>query len=494
MSAVKKLLAFDLGAESGRGVLGLFDGQQLNLDVVHRFPNGPVRTLESMHWNVLGLYDSMLMTLSRCQSEHGGIDALGVDTWGVDFALLGRGDTLLGNPRHYRDPHTEGVMESALLRVSRQEVFRQTGLQFMRFNTLFQLLALQRACSPLLEMAESLLLMPDLFHFFFTGTKVNEFTDATTTQLYNPSTGAWAHELMDAFELPRRILGPIVAPGSVVGQLRASIAAQSGLHPVPVVAPATHDTGSAVAAVPARGNSWAYISSGTWSLMGAELPAALITDSALRYNFTNEGGVGGSIRFLKNIMGLWLVQECRRAWDRSGQSYSYEDLVRLAGAAPPFVSLVDPDHASFLLPPSMPSALAEFCRRTGQPAPTDTGAVVRCALESLALRYRWVLERLEEMLGRRLEVIHIVGGGSQNALLCQLAADSCNRPVLAGPVEATAIGNILVQALGLGLIGSLADAREIVRRSFDVHEYTPQNPQAWEGPYQRFLSYLELCT
>jgi rhamnulokinase len=490
MSATKKLLAFDLGAESGRGVLGLFDGRQLRLEVIHRFPNGPVRTLDSLHWDVLRLHAEMLATLRRCAAEQGGIDSLGVDTWGVDFGLLGREGTLLGNPRHYRDPHTETIMEAAFARVPRPEIFRQTGLQFMRFNTLFQLLALQRDRSPLLDVAETLLMMPDLFHYFFTGIKVNEFTDASTTQMYDPTAKNWAYDLVKAFGLPARILGTVVAPGTVLGPLRASVATETGLNPAPVIAPASHDTGSAVAAVPAQGKSWAYISSGTWSLMGAELDAPLINELALRYNFTNEGGVGSTIRFLKNIMGLWLVQECRRTWERAGQSYGYEELARLAEAAPAFVSLVDPDHTSFIFPPNMPAALADFCKRTGQPVPVEPGAVVRCTLESLALRYRWVLEKLEELLGRRLDVIHVVGGGSQNALLCQFTADACNRPVLAGPVEATAIGNVLVQAVGLRLVGSLAEAREVVRSSFEVRTYSPRNPEIWGEPYQRFLTYV----
>ncbi len=489
--ATKKLLAFDLGAESGRGLLGLFDGQTLRLEIVHRFPNGPVRTLDSLHWDVLRLYSEMLTAMRRCAAEHGGVDALGVDTWGVDFALLGRDGTLLGNPRHYRDPHTEGIMEEALTRVPRQEVFLQTGIQFMRFNTLFQLLALQRARSPALAMAETLLFMPDLFHFWFTGIKANELTDASTSQMFDPTAGTWAYGMVKRFGLPVSILGTIVAPGTVLGPLRAAVAGDTGLHPVPVIAPASHDTAAAVAAVPAQGPSWAYISSGTWSLMGTEIPSPWINDRALHYNFTNEGGVGGTIRFLKNIMGLWLVQECRRAWERAGHTYHYDELAHLAETAPAFVSLVDPDDPAFILPPQMPAALAEFCRRTGQSAPTEPGPVVRCALESLALRYRWVLERLEELLGQRLEVIHVVGGGSQNALLCQFTADACNRPVLAGPVEATAIGNVLVQALGLGLLGTLAEARAVVRQSFEVRSYTPQNPQLWQEPYARFLKLLE---
>jgi rhamnulokinase len=488
--ATKNLLAYDLGAESGRGILGLFDGSRLQLEVVHRFPNGPVCTLDTLHWDVLRLWGEMLVALRKAVADKGSIDALGVDTWGVDFALMGRGGTLLGNPRHYRDPHTEGYPEAVFDRVSRREIYRQTGLQFMRFNSLYQLLAMKRDRSPLLDAAQRLLMIPDLLHYWFTGQEVNEFTDVSTSQMYDPTAKDWAHGLLKALDMPANILGKIVQPGTVLGPLRVSVMAETGAAAVPVVLPGSHDTASAVAAVPARGESWCYISSGTWSLMGAELPAPLISDQTLAYNFTNEGGVGGTIRFLKNIMGLWLVQECRRSWERSGRSYTYDELTRLAEAAPAFVSLVDPDHSSFWLPPNMPAALGEFCQRTGQPVPTEPGAVVRCALESLALRYRWVLERLEELLDRRIDVIHVVGGGCQNALLNQLTADACNRPVLAGPAEATAIGNVLVQMIGLGLIGSLAEGREVVRRSFEVTTFEPRQPERWGEPHQRFLRLL----
>jgi rhamnulokinase len=491
MTATRNLLAFDLGAESGRGILGRFDGERLGLETVHRFPNGPVRTLDSLHWDVLRLYGEMLNTLRRCAAEHDDVASLGVDTWGVDFALLGRGGTLLGNPRHYRDPHTEGIMEAAFARVPREELFRRTGVQFMRFNTLFQLLALQRDRSPLLDMAEHLLFMPDLFHFYLTGIKVNEFTDASTSQMIDPAAKGWAPGLLQAFALPPALAGTIVPPGTILGPLRSAVATDTGLRSMPVIAPASHDTAAAVAAVPAAAAPWAYLSSGTWSLMGVELAEPLINDQALQYNFTNEGGVGGTVRFLKNIMGLWLVQECRRAWEREGQSYSYDELTGLARESPACVSLVNPDASSFILPANMPAALADFCRRTGQPVPDGPGPVLRCALDSLALRYRWVLERLEELTGRRLEVIHVVGGGSQNTLLCQLTADACDRRVLGGPVEATAIGNVLVQAIGLGLLGSLAEAREVVRRSFEVRVYDPQNPASWQEPYERFLKYLK---
>ncbi len=485
--STRKLLAFDLGAESGRGVLGLFDGARLQLEIVHRFANQPIRTLDALNWNVLSLYGEMLTGLRRCAAEHGHIDSLGVDTWGVDFALLGRDGTLLGNPRHYRDAHTEGVMEEVFARLPRQEIYKRTGLQFMRFNTLFQLYALKRAGSPLLDIAHTLLMMPDLFHYFFTGIKVNEFTDVSTSQLYDPTAKSWAYGLLEALGLPTRILGNVVPPGTVIGPLRSEIASATGVDSVPVIAPASHDTASAVAAVPARGKSWAYISSGTWSLMGVELAAPLINERAFACNFTNEGGINGTTRFLKNVMGLWLVQECRRTWERAGVNHSYEELVRMAAAARPFVALVDPDDASFMLPASMPEAFAAFCRRTGQSLSPEPGAVIRCALESLALRYRWVLARLEELTGHQIETIHVVGGGSQNELLCQLTADACNRQVLAGPVEATAIGNVMVQAIGLGLLSSLADARAVVAQSFALKTFTPERPQDWEEPYQRFL-------
>jgi len=490
MAAAKKMLAFDLGAESGRGILGCFDGQRLTLEVVHRFPNGGVRLPDGLYWDILGLYREMLTALRKVGAEHDGIDALGVDTWGVDFAFLGRGGTLLGNPRHYRDPHTETAMDEALARVPKMEVFRQTGVQFMRINSLYQLLALHRDRSPLLDAAETLLMVPDLLNYFFTGRKVCEMSDVSTSQMYNPTTKTWAFDLLRAFGLPTHIFGDLVQPGEVLGTLRATVASEAGVKPVPVIAPGTHDTAAAVAAVPAQSKTWAYISSGTWSLMGVELPAPLINEKVLEYNFTNEGGVAGTIRFLKNIMGLWLVQECRRTWERAGKSWGYDELTRLAEAATPFRSIVNPDDTAFLLPADMPQALADYCQRSGQLAPQEPGAVVRCTLESLALRYRWVLERLEELTGHRLEVIHIVGGGSQNELLCQFTADACNRPVIAGPVEATAIGNLLVQAVGLKLLGSLADARAVVAQSFDVKSYTPKNAPAWDAPYQRFLQYI----
>jgi rhamnulokinase len=490
MTATRKLLAFDLGAESGRGVLGSFDGGRVELQEIHRFPNQPVSLLDSFHWDVLSLYREIIAGMRKAAGDHGGVDCVGIDTWGVDFAFLGRNNTLLGNPRHYRDPHTEGIMEEAFKVMPREQLFRRTGIQFMRFNSLFQLLALKRDRSPLLDIAESMLLIPDLLHFFLTGIKANEYTNASTTQMLDPAARNWDYELMGQFGLPSRMLGTIVPPGTVLGPLRPNAARDTGLAPIPVVVPATHDTGAAVAAVPARGSDWAFISSGTWSLMGAEIDAPMVNEAVRAANFTNEGGVGNTIRFLKNIAGLWLVQECRRAWDRAGRGFTYAELARRADAAAPFVSLIDPDDASFMLPANMPAAIGDFCRKTNQPIPTDPGPVIRCALESLAMRYRWVLQKLELLLGKRLNVIHVVGGGCQNELLCQLTADACNRQVLAGPVEATALGNVMVQAIGMKLVGSLADAREVVRQSFEVKTFEPRNPEDWEAPYQRFLGLL----
>ena len=488
--STQKILALDLGAESGRGLIGSFDGERLGLEVVHRFPNGGVATLDTLHWDVLGLWREMLTTLRKAEAEHGPLASVGVDTWGVDFALLGKDGTLLGNPRHYRDPHTDNIMDAAFARVPRSEIYRQTGIQFMRFNTLFQILALMRDRAPLLDIAETMLFIPDLFHYWMTGIKVNEYTDASTSQLIHPGTRTWARDLVRAFGIPEKILGTLVQPGTVLGPLRHSVASQAGCSSIPVIAPATHDTAAAVAAVPATGDSWAYISSGTWSLMGVETKTPKTDENTLRVNFTNEGGVGGTIRLLKNIMGLWLVQECRRAWERGGVTYDYAALMKMAEAAKPFASIVNPDDSSFILPASMPIAIADFCKKTGQPVPEEPGDVVRCALESLALRYRWVLERLEELVGKKLETIHIVGGGCQNTLLCQLAADACDRPVVAGPVEATALGNVLVQAIGLGLLDSLAAGRAVVRRSFEVRTYEPQHHERWEGPYRRFLGMI----
>ncbi len=489
--AERAYLAVDLGASGGRVVAGLFDGARLRIEEVHRFGNGPVHVGPRSYWDLLGLWTHVLDGLRSARSRLGGqIVSVGVDTWGVDFALLGRGGELLGNPRHYRDHHTDGILERALAIVPREEIFAATGLQFMQFNTLYQLLALRLANSPLLDMAERFLMIPDLFNWLLTGVQANEFTNATTTQFFDPAAGQWATGLLDRFQIPTRMLGEVIPPGTDLGPPAAHVARETGLGDVQVIAPGTHDTASAVLAVPAEGASpWCYISSGTWSLMGVETPRPVINDLCRQLNFTNEGGVAGSIRLLKNITGLWLLQECRRVWAVEGRDWSWEQLNQLCDAALPLQAFINPDDAAFMAPANMPQAIREYCRRTAQTPPADEGAVIRCALESLALKCRLVLEWLEKLVGGRLETIHIVGGGTQNGRLCQSIANSCGRRVLAGPIEATALGNIAMQAIALGDMSSVPQAREVIRRSFQVDEYQPTDAAAWDAAFVQFQTF-----
>ncbi len=490
MAYFKNLLAFDYGAESGRAILGKYDGNKILLDIVHRFPNRPISILGNFHWDILDLYREMIEGIRIASASSQYIDSIGVDTWGVDFALLGKDGNLLGNPRHYRDQHTENIFDLAFQKMPKATLYSHTGTQFMRFNSLFQLLAMQRDQSSILESARHLLFMPDLFNYFLTGIKVNEYSNASTSQMIDPVKRNYSAEVIKAFGLPTGLMGTLVQPGTLLGPLRQQIVTDTGVNAAPVIAPATHDTASAVAAVPASGSSWAYISSGTWSLMGIETLKPQVSEKALAFNFTNEGGVKGTTRLLKNIMGLWLVQECRRSWLRGGKDFGYEELTHLASTSTPFLSLIQPDDDSFILPSDMPKAITNFCSKTSQKTPDSPGAFIRCTLESLALKYRWVLERLEELSEQRIETIHIVGGGCQNSLLCQFTADACNRPVVAGPVEATALGNVLLQAMGLGLIGSLSEAREVVKRSFPLQVFLPEKPEAWLEPYARMLKFL----
>jgi rhamnulokinase len=486
-------IAIDLGASSGRHVAGLFDGRLLTLDELHRFENGAVSAAGRLNWDLLGLWQQVLNGLRAARSKYADrVGSVGVDTWGVDFGLLGRNDELLGNPVCYRDSRTDGMLQRAFEVMPREEIFSHTGVQFMQLNTLYQLLAMKAQNSPLLDMAETILLMPDLFHWLLTGVKANEMTEASTTQFFNPANGRWATELFDRLGLPSKILGELIVPGTRLGPLLPDVAASTGMKNVSVVVPGTHDTASAVMAVPAASKpgarpDWCYISSGTWSLMGVEVPKPVINEKCLALNFTNEGGVGGTTRLLKIICGLWLVQECRRVWSQAGTTYSWEHLTQAAAAAKPLVSLINPDDQSFLAPSDMPEAIRAFCRRTGQTVPADEGAIIRCALESLALRYRQCLGWLEELIGGRIETVHVVGGGTQNRQLCQMTADACGRRVVAGPIEATAVGNVMTQAITAGEIGSIAEAREVVRRSFSVEEYQPTNRTAWDEAFGRFL-------
>jgi len=485
------LLALDLGAESGRAILGQFDGGRLHLSEVYRFTNGPVRVPDSsgqemrLHWDVLHLWSEILHGLGLA-AQHYPLAAMGLDTWGVDFGLLDGQGMLIGNPYHYRDDRTDGMLEEAFKRLPRQEIFAQTGIQFMQLNSLYQLLAMVTRQSSALENARTFLTMPDLFNYWLTGSKVCEFTNATTTQCYNPLRKDWAKPLLERLGIPTRIFPEIVPPGTLLGPLSAAAAEAAGISPLPVIAPACHDTGSAVAAVPAQNPDHIWISSGTWSLIGTTIDEPLINPQSLSFNLTNEGGVNGTFRLLKNVTGLWLVQECRRTWALQGQEYTYDDLTALAEKAAPLQSLLDPDAGDFLKPGDMPARMRAYCARTGQPTPETPGALVRCALESLALKYRWVLERLETLLGRHMEVIHIVGGGTKNRLLNQLTANATGRPVIAGPVEATAIGNLLVQGIALGEIASADEGREVVCHSFDVETYEPSPVGDWDDAYSRF--------
>lgn len=474
-------VAFDLGAESGRAMLGRFDGERLTLEQAHRFPNGPVRVFDSLHWDALHLFDEMKKGLAAAARLAGGaIASVGVDTWGVDYALLGADGALLENPYHYRDARTNGVMERLFAVVPRSEVFEQTGIQFMQLNTLYQLYATRLVRPHLLDHARTLLMMPDVFHYWLTGRAVSEYTIATTTQFYDPRRGAWARGLLERLGVPVRLLPEIVPPGTVLGPLLCSVATETGASGAQVVAPASHDTGSAVAAVPAEGADWAYLSSGTWSLLGVEIPAPIINGATLAANFTNEGGAWDAIRLLKNISGMWLLEECRRAWAREGVKPGYAELCEAALKAKPFAAIVDPDDPSFLSPGEMPAKIAAFCRCTGQAAPQGPGATARVIFESLALKYRAVLETLAGILGRQFRALHVVGGGARNTVLCQFTADATGLPVIAGPEEATAVGNVLLQAMALGHLRSPTEARELVRRSFAPRTYQPGPRAAWD--------------
>lgn len=484
-------LAIDLGAESGRAMLGALDGGVLSLTETHRFPNGPVRLPDGLHWDVLRLWSEIQSGIAAAVKSGARLSSIGIDTWGVDFALLDRDGALLGNPFHYRDTRTDGMLEEAFRRMPRAEIFARTGIQFMQINTLYQLLALAQAQSPILDVARTFVTIPDLFNYWLSGEIANEFTNATTTQCLDPRERDWARPVLGALGIPEHIFGRVAEPGASLGPLRPEVASETGAGAAEVLLPACHDTGSAVVAVPARNESFAWISSGTWSIMGAEVRQPVLSERALAYNFTNEGGAFGRWRLSKNIMGLWLVQECRREWQRQGQDLTYEELTRLASQADPFLAVIDPDDGAFLHPGDMPGSIRAWCANTGQPIPETEGEVLRVALESLALKYRWVLEHVEELSGKRLDPIHIIGGGTKNRLLNQLTADATGRTVLTGPVEAAAIGNVLVQAIGLGDLGSLAEARAVVRDSFTVEEYHPHCRAGWDDAYKKLLKLLE---
>lgn len=484
---MNRYLAFDFGAESGRAMLGTVAEGVLALEEIHRFPNDPVRLPTGLYWDSLRLFFEVRRALGMAgRGRKLALDGIGVDTWGVDISLLGRDGALVDNPRHYRDARNNGIMEKTFAAVPQEEIFAHTGLQFMQFNSLFQLYAMKLENSPALETAETLLFMPDLINYWLTGVKRAELTIASTSQFYNPAKKRWAVELFDRLGLPARILPEIVTAGARLGPLLGELGEESGLGETPVYAAAGHDTASAVAAVPAEGSGWCYISSGTWSLMGVEIDEPILTPKAMELTVTNEIGAESKIRLLKNIAGLWLWQECRRAWAAGGLELSYQQMTEMAASARPFSAVIDPD--AFLEPGQMPRKIAAFCQKTGQTFPEDRAALCRAILESLALRYREVLDSLEALLGWKIRVIHIVGGGSRNTVLNQLVADCTQRTVVAGPAEATATGNILIQAMGSGLVKGLSELRQVVKRSFPVTVVEPGSAAGWDAAYEKFLA------
>ena len=479
------VLAFDLGATSGRAILGSLDRGRLEFRELHRFPNDPVRYNGDLHWDIPRLWHEVQAGLHLAAQHPRPPASIGLDTWGVDYALLGEGGVLLENPYHYRDQRTRGMLDEACRILGADRIYDATGIQFMGFNTLFQIFAASRRTPKLLATAEALLTMPDLLNFWLTGVKACEYTNATTTQFLDRRNGQWARELLAGLGIPTHFLQPIIQPGTVLGSLRPELTAGGALKGARVVAPACHDTGSAVAAV-RTGGSTAFLSSGTWSLLGTEVAAAVVNPQSRLLNFTNEGGVGGTFRLLKNITGMWLLEGCKKAWDASGRKYSYGELLDLASAADPLRSLIDPDDPLFAAPDDMPAAIGASCRRTGQPVPASPGAYTRAIVESLALKYRLALEQLATLCGKPFTALHIFGGGCRNALLNQFTADATGCRVLAGPAEATAIGNIAMQLVGIGAIGSIDDARTLIEQSFPPDAFEPSGRGDWDRAFASF--------
>lgn len=492
MNLKKSYLAFDLGAESGRAILGkLNDKGLLKITEIHRFPNSIIQIRNNLHWNILELYQEILKGMQICQSCADSPSSIGIDTWGVDFTLLDENGNLIGMPFVYRDKRTQGIMEEFFKKYSKEKLYKQTGIQLMEINTIFQLYSMVRDRSPQLKIVSDLLFMPDIFNYFLTGIKKTEFTFATTSQLYNPKINKWEKEIFKHLGISIGIMQKIVQPGTIIGRITPSISNKTGLKNVPVVAVASHDTGSAVAAVPTSTKNFAYISLGTWSLIGIESQRPIINEKTLKYNFTNEGGICGTFRVLKNIMGMWLLQESKRIWSKV-KKYSYSELVNMAKKSKPFVSIIDPDYSEFMNAVDMPFSIQKFCQETDQTPPQNIGEIVRTILESLALAHCYTLRQLKEISNRNIEHIHIIGGGSQNHLLCQFTANATGIPVYAGPVEATAIGNILVQAMAFDQIKSIEELREVVRNSFKLNIYKPHHIPDWDIAYTCFVKLKQI--
>lgn len=479
-------LAFDLGASSGRAILGILSNGNLELKEVHRFKNQMSLIHGSYFWNIFNLFDELKTGLKKCISEFGiQPESIGVDTWGVDYALVNAEGQLAGLPFAYRDHRTDNAMDDFFKRFPRKETYYLSGIQFMQFNTLFQLFASVQEESSVLKTADKLLFTPDTFNYLFTGVKKNEYTIASTSQLVKPGKAQWEPKLFEAAEIPQKLMCEIIQPGEVIGDILPEVMEETGSSKIPCISVASHDTASAIASVPAEGGEWAYLSSGTWSLLGIESKEPIVSAESLAMNFTNEGGVEGTTRFLKNIMGMWLIQECKRIWDEE-KTLDWQEIVDLSDQAEPFKCLINPDDPVFLNPGNMPKAIKEYCSKKGQAIPETKGEIARCIYDSLVLKYRYTIEQIESVTGKTIEKLHIIGGGAHNTRMNQLTADALGIPVYAGPTEATATGNLMLQAKAKGIVNSLKDIREIVGNSFEVIKYEPSPKLDWDAAYRKF--------
>jgi rhamnulokinase len=484
-----QFLAFDLGAESGRAILGKLEGGKLTVEEIHRFQTGMMHVHEHYQWNIYRMYEEMLIAIKKCHSHYQVVPcSIAIDTWGVDFSLLGKDGNILSLPFCYRDSRTDGMVDEFFKLMSREKLYQLTGIQIMQFNTVFQLFSMIKKQPGVLANATDLLFMPDLFNYLLTGVKCSEFSFATTSQLFNPKTDYWEQEIFDILGIDIAIMQKIVQPGTLIGSLHGSITSSLEVEKIPIISVASHDTGSAIAAIPAEGENWAYISSGTWSLMGVESKLPHISNETLAFNITNEGGVNKTFRVLKNIMGLWLLQQSRSIWGKD--EYSYIRLVEMAASAQSFVAFIDPDDKKFLNPLDMPAAIQEYCMTSGQAAPSGIADISRIILESLALKYRFTLDQLKAISPNPIEKIYIIGGGVHNELLCQFTANACGIPVITGPSEGTALGNILVQAMAMGKVTSLEEIRKIVKSSFPSRRFEPVNKNVWEKAYVKFKKFV----
>ena len=484
-----KMLAIDLGASSGRGIVGSFDGKRLSLRENHRFSNDPVSLNGRLYWDILRIFHEIKQSITKTVLDGDNVASIGIDTWGVDYALLDKHGRMLANPVHYRDDRTLGVQEKVNRIIPAEELYAVAGLQTMNFNTIYQLFVHREEDPEAWALATRMLNIPDLLNYFLTGVMANEYTILSTGALLDAKKRDFADDLLKKLNIPKNLFGNVVQPGTVLGGLLPQVLGETGKTDAKVMTVASHDTASAVLAVPTQEEDFIYISSGTWSLMGTELKDPLINAQSRAANFTNEGGVLNTIRFLKNIMGLWIIQESRRQWKREGKDYSFAQMEAWAKEAPAFRSIIDVDDASFSTLGNMPEKIREFCRKTNQPVPETVGEVVRCIYESLALKYRFVAEHIQNMMGKKAKVIHVVGGGTKDGFLSQMTADACGIPVAAGPEEATAIGNLMMQAIAMGEVADLKQAREIIANSFDLKHYTPTADRAaWDEAYEK------LCT